>query len=49
MTVAYGWVILAIVNLGVYEYTQFWPSALLAAIMAGIAGAMFVGILREIL
>jgi hypothetical protein len=49
LLVAVGWVILAVINLGLYEYTGFWPSALLAALIAGAAVAMLVGILRDLL
>jgi len=49
MTIAIGWVILAIINLGVYEYTQFVPSAVLSAVTAGIGGAMLIQQLRELL
>jgi hypothetical protein len=47
LLVAIGWVILAIINLGLYKYTGFWPSALLAAAGAGIA--MLGGILGDLL
>jgi len=49
MTVAIGWVTLAIINLGVYEYTQFVPSAVLSAVTAGIGVAMLIQQLRELL
>ena len=49
LLVAYGWIIMAVINLGVFEYTQFWPSAVLAGLTAGVAGAMFVGVLRDLL
>jgi hypothetical protein len=47
--VAIGWVILAVINLGVYEYTQYWPSAIMAALTAGIGIAMLGNILGDLL
>jgi hypothetical protein len=49
LLVAIGWVILAIINLGLYKYTGFWPSALLAAVAAGAGIAMLGGILGDLL
>jgi len=47
LLVAVGWVILAVINLGLYEYAGGGLSALMAALAAGVAVAMLVGILRD--
>lgn len=49
LRLAFFWVVLAVVNLGVYLHNGFWLTALLSAVTAGVGGAMLVGILRDLL
>ena len=49
LLVAIGWVVLALINTGLYRYTGSLVSALLVIITASIGLAMLAGILRDLL
>jgi hypothetical protein len=49
LPVAIVWVVLAVINLGVYAYTQYMPSALLAILFAGVGIAVLGSILGDLL